>query len=130
VADEQVELEPELIPDVDSVFLRVHKSRMTGGIPNVGAFSPKGADGLSVDWSRYSTAQDSRLRANSPKDNAVVRMVVRDIRGLEGSPDVVHAPITKNLAHSLVAMPSDAADLTQMRLKLGKIATIEIPLEL
>ena len=91
-------------------------------------------DGLSVDWSQYSSPQDTRGRATSnPQHNAVLLLVVGSVRSI--SPLIVeHAPVNDtdepNRAHSLIKnLPSSDPDLTEVRFKLHKSAQIVIPID-
>ena len=92
----------ENIPDEDFVFMRVHKSFIKDGELIPGVFQDRGG-GMSTDWEHYSTAEQSRNRAKSPADNAVIKLSVGGIRGIEKL-TVVHEPdvVTQNRAHSEV----------------------------
>jgi hypothetical protein len=122
VVDEESEFPVEPIPDADAVFMRAYKDRMKNGVPSPSAFKPQGNGNLSVDWDKYSTPDQTRNRAKQPTDNAVLRMIVANIRQLEVS--VVHVPLLENQAHSEVKLPENH---TEVRLKLSRIATIAIP---
>ena len=57
----------ESIPDDDRLYMRVPKSRVIDGWPDLGMFSngnPPGGGrpGLSTDWSKYSTPEETRAR--------------------------------------------------------------------
>ena len=103
--------------------MRAYKDRMKNGVPSPSAFKPQGNGNLSVDWDKYSTPEQTRDRARQPMDNAVLRMIVANIRQLDVS--VIHVPVLENRAHSEVEFPEDH---TEVRLKLSRIATIAIPL--
>lgn len=129
MADDQISFLVELIPDEDSVFMRAYKDRVKDGIAGPSAFKPHGS-GLSVDWDRYSTPEDTRSRAKkNPSHNAVVRMVVGEIRNINESLDVRHAPLPENQAHAEVNLPDDNADQSEVRVKLSRLATIVIPVD-
>jgi hypothetical protein len=130
VADEEIVFPIELIPDRDSVFLRAHKTRMRDGVPTGSAFTPKGNTGLSVDWEKYSTAQASREHGAIPADNAILRMVAGDIRKIREGLDILHVPLPLNRAHSEINLPENRTDQTQVRVLLGRIAIVQIPLAL
>jgi hypothetical protein len=112
----------EYIPDADHVFFRAHKNlsptRQIG--PNV--FREHGG-GMSVDWERYSSAEECRNRARSPNDNAVLRLNVGAMRKIEGL-TVEHEPKQDNRAHSNVSglgkLPEES--FTQARVLLRRIA--------
>jgi hypothetical protein len=55
--------------------------------------------GMSVDWEKYSTAQETRDRARNPDQNGVIALVAVDVRGIEAL-SVEHEPIRSNRAHS------------------------------
>jgi len=64
----------EPIPDADNVFMRVHRMYFREGELQPGVFKQQG-DGMSVDWDKYSTAEETKKRARkNPRDNAVIRM--------------------------------------------------------
>jgi hypothetical protein len=87
----------ELIPDEDYLFLRVHwrRFRKSGEIgPSAFENKPTETDGMSTDWEKYSTAQESQGRATTPSDNAIIRLNVAKIRKIPGQ-TVVHTPIQR-----------------------------------
>src|SRR5258706_4359980 len=122
----------EDIPDDASLFMRVHRLFTNSGQLGPNAFRDHG-HGMSVDWSKYSTADETRNRARSPKDNAVISMGVAAVRAIEGLA-VEHAPIQEgsvdakgthlipNRAHAEVM----GEKTTERRLKLSRIWTWEI----
>lgn len=131
MADAPLAFPVEQIPDPDSVFLHVHSSRMNGGNPTPGAFTPHG-EGLSVDWEIYSTAVDTRGRARKPAENGVIRLVAGEIRKLDveghGHLDVIHRPLAENRAYSEVPFPKPERgdSWTEARLLLNRIAKVEV----
>ena len=127
MADEQLEFPIEEIPDVDSVFMRAHRDHFRGGNLRPGVFRARDG-GMSVDWNKYATPEDTRLRAKKPMDNAVIDMTAGKIRA-HAALAVNHTPQTSNQAHSDVILPANDEDLTEARIKLGRISTIAIPLE-
>ena len=82
---------------------------------------------MSVDWSRYSSAEQTQQRARKPSDNAVVQLNVGTIRAIQ-SLAVSHSPIQENRSHSDVTLPGNDEDLTEARLKLYRIADLAIAL--
>ena len=89
----------EPIPDEDLLYRWVHRqwfSKKHGGVAPTffkNALDPSaGRAGMSTDWSRYSTPQESRQRARDPAVNGVIEMTVADVRAI---PDQVveHTPI-------------------------------------
>lgn len=127
MAEAQVNFAIEPIPDSDFVFMRAHKERMKTGSPSASVFTPHG-DGMSVDWDKYSTAEDTQARGKTPTDNAVISLGVGDIREISYGLDVIHDPLPNNRAHSGVNLPDDNAELTEVRLKLKRLAVVVIPL--
>jgi hypothetical protein len=98
----------EEIPDEDAVYLRIHHTFAdNNGKPIPGAFrnNPKGdpAAGMSVNWERYSTAEDTRrLGCQKPaSEYAVARLITGSVRELPGQ-TVLHEPLEDNRSHSEV----------------------------
>ena len=126
----------ENIPDSEFVFLRVHKNSSRDGELLPAAFKPKGEEGLSVDWGRYSTAEVSRFRARIPELNGVARLCAGKIRAIDiydgkDNLDVIHSPISENFSHSLIKkLPDSDLEKTKARKKLKDIAeiVIEVPI--
>lgn len=93
-----------------------------GTIALHGAMHNKG-DGLSGDWSKYSTAEESRMRRKEPSKNGVIRLQVGSVRKLPGQ-TVEHRPILSNQSHSVILGAKDE----EVRLKLSRLAIWEIDL--
>jgi hypothetical protein len=113
----------EEIPDQDSLFMRVHRNNAPDGELAPGAFRDIGR-GMSTDWQKYSTAEETRARAGVPQKNGVTCMVAGGVRscGLL----VEHDPIPVNRAHTeIVGIKS-----TEVRFKLLRLARWVMPLEL
>ena len=117
----------EEIPADDYLWMRVHRVDMENGeiLPRGFKNRPTTKDGMSTDWDKYATAQDTRNRGRIPQDNAVIRLNVAKAREI---PDqtVVHTPdlITSNRAHTDVLGPKHP----QARILLIRVAKIVIPL--
>jgi hypothetical protein len=123
----------EDIPGEAAVFMRLHRMWIRDGLVVPGAFQDRGA-GMSVDWDKYSTPDETRQRARRPSENAVISMEVISIRAIQGLV-VVHEPIQENTfdsqgnplasnrSHSNVIGEKD----TERRLKLSRIYSWEIP---
>ncbi len=124
------DLKIERIPDEDDLYMRVHKNLLLSNTlnkchlendipPNV--FIPRGS-GLSTDWSKYSTPNETKQRARKPIDNGVIGMIcgkVRQISLLE----VKHAPSIKNYSHTNICnFPVDSKKITKTRVKLSRIS--------
>lgn len=101
----------------------VHKTWIgpNGDVPP-SAFQNRG-DGMSTDWSRYSTPEQTRDRRRQPSENLVVRMNVGRVRQVPGQ-QVEHSPLPKNRAHTNVTGDKDP----ESRVKLRRIAEIILTL--
>ena len=127
------EIEPawtvESIPDVDRVFMRAHEMHFRDGKLQPGVFRQHG-DGMSVDWEKYSTPPETKGRAKKPSENAVVGFIVGVVRAIP-SLEVQHKPERSNRAHSnVMGLPSHDPDLVEIRLKLLRISTVVLELEI
>ena len=116
----------ENIPGADSVFMRAHESYFRDGDLQPGVFTSKEGPGMSVDWDKYSSKEQTRQRARKPEKNAVIRLSVDGIRKIDQL-DVAHRPEPDNRAHSEVDLPTDES-LTEIRFKLNRLAKTVIPL--
>lgn len=54
---------------------------------------------MSVDWEKYSTAEEARLRAKEPEKNGIVALIAGRVRAIDNL-IVEHEPILSNRAHS------------------------------
>ena len=127
MAEQDVIYPIEPVPDADSVFMRAHKNHLVNDSLGPGVFSPH-YGGMSVDWKKYSTAEQTKMRGRNPKQNAVIEMNVGEIRAVP-TLDVLHTPEPDNQAHCDVPLPEADEDLTEVRFKLIGIAEIVIPPE-
>lgn len=124
----------EHIPDSDRLFMRVHRNDIKDGRPAVGVFRNRGEGvdaGMSTDWSRYATPEETKGRAPAPAKNAVIEMVVGDVRRIPEQV-VEHAPDPErgNRAHTNVKGPKKANFAgTQVRYKFLSIWRWAIELE-
>jgi hypothetical protein len=112
----------ENIPDSAAVFMRVHRTYCLEGALIPGVFRDH-EGGMSVDWDRYASAEETRQRARRPDDNGVIALGVGAVRSVEGL-SVAHGPIPANRAHSQVLGEKDE----ERRLKLSRLYTWKIPL--
>lgn len=117
----------EDIPDTDSVYMRAHKAYFRDGQLEPGVFTSKEGPGMSVDWDKYSSKEETRQRARTPIDNAVIALSAGGIRGIDAL-DVRHLPEPENRAHSEVDLTIKREELTEIRLLLKRLALIVIPL--
>jgi hypothetical protein len=111
--------QPESIPDQDRPFMRVHvKTWVRDGEVRPGAFQnrPEGAPGMSTDWERYSSAEETRQRARKPLEQGVIAFRAGAARALPGQV-VQHTPQDDNRAHTDVFGEKDE----EVRLKFTRI---------
>ena len=106
--------------------MRAHETYYMGGELRAGVFTAKNG-GMSVDWERYSTKEETRQRASNPAKNAVISLSVAAVRGVNNL-DVEHRPEPSNRAHSEVDLPTDREQLTEVRLLLLRLAKTVLPL--
>ena len=113
-----VNWESEIIPDLARLFLRVHRSYIREGRPVPGAFRDIGA-GMSTDWDKYSTPEESRARARKPDENGIVEMNTATVRGISALV-VEHTPSRQfnNRAHTDVV----GEKTEEVRVKLRRLA--------
>ena len=109
----------ENIPDAHLLFMRVHRNHIQNGQPIPGVFKNRGEgeqEGMSTDWSRHSTADQTKLRAINPAwRGGVIQMVVGDVRKIPKQ-TVEHAPLPDNRAHTNVKGPKkESVEGTQIR---------------
>ena len=88
---------------------------------------------MSVNWDKYSTADETKAQATkNPQDNAVLLMRVGAIRETNDL-KVEHQPDLScgNRAHSnVLGIPANGTPaLVEVRVKLRRISTIVLPLE-
>jgi hypothetical protein len=94
--------EVEEILDEDFLFMRVHQNYLDDdGEPIPGAFRnhPPKTGGMSTDWQKYSTPEQTRARARQPTANIIVELLTGAVRKI---PDqlVIHTPEVGNRAHT------------------------------
>jgi len=87
---------------------------------------------MSVDWEKYSSAQETRERAPNPSQNGVIALVTGDVRGIEGL-SVEHEPIRSNRAHTGIhglaragSLPAEESKTKRRVLLLGLVTGWEI----
>jgi hypothetical protein len=124
----------EEIPDQDLLFCRVHHLNLYMENDNVRIkpqafdptpYPPKTANGLSTNWSKYSSAEQTKTDARVPENYAVVSFLVQKVRDIPLS--VVHSP-TKNQAHThILDIPPREQNDAKITLKLRDICKWEIP---
>lgn len=106
--------------------MRVHKTWLKrDGSIGLGVFknAPTPWDGMSTDWQRYSTPEQTRNRVTRkpPAEYAVIKMLVEKVRAI---PDqmVEHTPLPDNRAHTDVLGEKDE----EARLLFGRIYEVVI----
>jgi hypothetical protein len=115
----------EQIPNEASLYYRIHKTYIIDNEIIPGAFQSK-IDGMSTDWDKYSTPQQSLALSKNPADNGIVKFSVGLIRQ-QPSMDVEHDPQLYNRAHSLIhGVPEKGELKTKVRLLLKRICVWEI----
>jgi len=123
--------EIEHIPNEAATFMRAHRDHIRNGDLQPGVFQVRNG-GMSVDWDKYSSPQDTRQRGREPLANAVISLSVLKIRAIEDL-DVKHSPIlppeSPNRSHSNVTgIPESRIKLTKTRVLLLDISNVVIPL--
>ena len=94
----------EEVPDVDRLFMRVHRMWIRDGAVLPGAFKNRGAAGaaplgMSTNWAKYSTAEATRKQAKDPAVQGVIELVAGDVRRVPGQ-TIEHTPLDENRAHT------------------------------
>lgn len=112
----------EQVPDGDFLFTAVHEMWFRDGAILPGAFKNHG-DGMSTDWSKYSTARKTQQRRSQPEKNAVVQLSVQRVRAIPRQ-RVEHTPFQDNQAHTDVFGEKD----TEVRILLRRAADVILPL--
>jgi hypothetical protein len=133
LADDVEEIwESEDIPDAASLYMRVPRQLVEFGEPYINAFrnQPSPSDGMSTDWDKYSTPEETRARGMRPADNAVISLPVGRVRELP-SLTVKHTPVNyppekRNRAHTDIYGPKKKN--SEERRHLSRIYTIVLPL--
>ena len=123
VADKiALDWQSENIPNEDFLFMRVHKQNFTAKYPTFspGVFVNRG-EGMSTDWSKYSTPSETQNRGKIPKDNAVIKMLVSDVRKIEGQ-IVTHTPDIPKNNRSHTDIFGEKNDV-EIRLKFTRISS-------
>jgi hypothetical protein len=104
--------------------MRVHWRNLgDDGTPNVGAFRDH-CGGMSTDWNKYSSAQETLNRARVPGHNAIIEMNVEDVRSIPHQ-SVQHSPCPENRAHTNVI--GDKRGDPEVRIKFQRNCRLVIP---
>lgn len=115
----------ETIPNVDDLYMRVHKVHIDDqGNLAPGVFRDQG-DGMSTDWNAYATPQDTQNRGKVPQDNAVIALNVGEVRAIPL--EVKHSPLLENRAHTdVIGNKKDKYPPPGVRVKLLRISSWKI----
>lgn len=125
----------EFIPDADTLYMRIHRQwlKPDGSLwPVCFRNRPDDSGGMSTDWDRYSTPEETRRRARRPGDNAVIAMNVGAVRAIPAQ-RVRHSPIfgapdlADNRAHTDVHGSKERDPET--RIRFLHVAAIVLPLD-
>jgi hypothetical protein len=120
--------EIESILDTCVVFIRAHKQHYPKGQLMPGVFRKQG-EGMSVDWAKYSTPDQTRSRAKIAADNAVIRLAVGPVRAIRPLA-VCHSPTEENRSHTdVIGLPDNGEELTEMRESLLALAVTVLALD-
>jgi hypothetical protein len=103
--------------------MRVHRNLVPDGEAEPGVFRDHG-NGMSSDWEKYSTPQQTRARAREPQENGVISLLTEEVRAIPGL-TTLHSPSRKNRAHAEVV----GRKTPRIRVLLSRIANWEIRLE-
>jgi hypothetical protein len=89
----------EDIPNNSKLYYRVHITNIIDGAVVPGSFKELGS-GMSTDWEKYSTPEQSLKRARVPIENSIVHFVVGELRSIPL--EVEHTPDDElnNQAHT------------------------------
>ena len=97
-----MDLTKEDIPNKDVLYRWVKKDQVDGDLVFPTTFIDVGK-GMSTDWSKYSTAEETKNRVaswgNNQKEYGVISFVAGEVRKIENQ-NVEHTPTKKNRAHS------------------------------
>lgn len=106
----------EEIPDDATLFMRCHRQWVRPDGPHPNNFQNRGR-GMSCDWDKYASPEETRARKGNPDNQAVVSLAVGEVRRLADQ-SVVHDPLEDNRAHSEVLGEKD----DELRIKLARLA--------
>jgi hypothetical protein len=123
-SDETVMWPVEEVPDNDRLFMRIHKNHLTNDDFLLMVFRNRGR-GMSTDWEKYATPDQTKGRAKEPQDNAVISMVAGDVRRVPRQ-SIEHDPQPENRAHTEVAGEKDKKKNPEARVKFSRIWKWEI----
>ncbi|MHA1381968.1 MAG: hypothetical protein ACTSRG_26655 [Candidatus Helarchaeota archaeon] len=124
-------LQSRPIPDTDKLYRRVPLFLITdrNKIPS-SAFIYKRNSKISVDWSEYSTPEQTLSRGDPQYEYSIIEMLAGAVRELPPL-DVKHKPEEENMAHSeIIGLPPEKRKRRRMAIHLKRISKYIInPLE-
>ena len=115
--------ESEYIPGQDLLYMRIHQNWIDeDGEIIPGVFKDHGG-GMSTDWQKYSTPDETRARTEKPTtEYAVISFVVTQVREI---PDqtVIHTPLQEllNRAHTDIVGEKDKRKNPEARVRFSRI---------
>ena len=116
----------EDIPNDDKLYYRAHKMYIRDGLLTPGVFREI-EDGMSADWEKYSTPEQTRQRASKNHlQNGIVSFITGQLRN-KLNLEVLHSPSRENRAHSLIkGKEKKIQHNPEIRLKLLNVCQWEI----
>jgi hypothetical protein len=116
----------QVVPDEDLVMIRIHHNNLDQNKIKAGAFvyrGQQGEEGISCDWKKYSSVEESRNRGRDPSKNMIAILNVGKIRTMPVvcRQRVIHTPTKNNFSHcDIVPKPLSDPEYTEVRLQLVK----------
>lgn len=112
----------EPIPDSDDLYYRVHVNllKTVDGKLGPNCFRDPTGQGMSTDWSKYATPEQSRAGKGIDKaaNYGVTGLHVGHVRRIDAL-SVIHEPLEENDAHThVLGLAPEGELLTQQRLEL------------
>lgn len=115
----------EIIPDQDILYRRVHINllQFSHGFDEIPPYAFKDNNGISTEWNKYTTPEESQQRALEPNKNGVIQIKVGFVKQFKYL-SVDHAPIPQNRAHSNIngLKSYKKEDQTDIRKRLARMA--------
>lgn len=116
----------EYVPNSDFLYRRVHVNILiiTPNWDDIPPFAFKDNNGISTDWNKYSSPEESRQRALDPEKNGIIQVKVESVRQFQNL-TINHTPLPSNRAHTTINGLKDykKEDQTDIRKRLARLAT-------
>lgn len=131
---EKVSFIVENINNDQKLFYRIHILNIDTEIEDLklkikpSAFNPQPTPHsvqMSVNWEKYSSADDTKNSARKPEKNGVLSFLTEDIRNNPVNLNVSHQPTT-NQAHSIIHDVVSEQNDPEIRMNLRNICSWEI----